>query len=302
MRKPYKQAFKFVPRRDRLQALRNLVSQYASFKKADESSGMPPISHRNKKYGYDFEQASLLEEIRSSGTLPTGDVIEDPLIRMLMMQQLSSGYIDMDIIDPKAPRMLFNTEIGIAERIPTDQMPRKEIKFSLPLGTSKEKLFLNDITNLYNADKQALVWVNFITTADRLMEYLKEVAPEIAKVTEVINGEVSQKNRKKILERYRSRKTRFLIAHPKTIGIGRNEFAGTTQYMLWYELTYDHALYEQAIGRLYRDGQKLRVLVNYYMARGKSVEERIRYLLTVKGNLKDIMFVGYFGKKIDKSK
>ena len=292
---PFKGSFQRKPIKKKLPLLRAMVTKYASFKKATRSIGLPPVTYRIKKYAFDFVTASYMDKIRTEARTPGDIFVEAPVTRMLMMMQMCSGYIHMNIIDPEAARSIFNPSTGTEMKIDSDTLPRIQIDELISEKTPKEEILLREMEDLYNLNHHMLIWVNFLHTSKRLMElFEKEKVPYLDKVA-VITGKTSQKKRKEILALYDKGDLLFILAHPKTLGTGLNQFAKNTQYITWYEMSPDFALVEQANGRIYRKGQKEPVFITYYVARGRSVEERIKFIIDTKASLKDIMFKKYLG-------
>jgi len=112
--------------------------------------------------------------------------------------------------------------------------------------------------------KSVLVAWTFRHDRDRIMEYLKKYKPRELK-TEV---DIKEWNEGKI---------QVLLAHPASAGHGLNlQFGGSM--IVWYGQTYSLELYQQFNGRLFRQGQKLPVVINHLLLKGTHDEDVIKSL------------------------
>lgn len=98
----------------------------------------------------------------------------------------------------------------------------------------------------------------------------------------------------KDLDDWNSGKIQVLIGQPQSIGYGINLQAGG-HILVWYSLTWNLELWEQAIGRLYRQGQKENVIVNCIIAKG-TIDESVMEAIMRKKKVEDWM-LDYVSKK-----
>jgi hypothetical protein len=88
-----------------------------------------------------------------------------------------------------------------------------------------------------------------------------------------------------VVERWNKGEIQLLAAHPKSFGHGIN--LQGQQHMVFLSLPWSLELYEQAVGRLHRGGQKRDVWV-YVMLTEKTIDERIWAALHDKRAVSDI--------------
>lgn len=74
-----------------------------------------------------------------------------------------------------------------------------------------------------------------------------------------ITGDTTVKNRAKYIKEFQEGKVKIMLAHPKTMGHGVTLTNADT--IIWYLVTSDNELYEQANGRINRIGQKHKMRV-----------------------------------------
>ena len=85
-----------------------------------------------------------------------------------------------------------------------------------------------------------------------------------------------------ILERWNAGQIRLLLCHPASVAYGLNMQQGG-RTIVWYTLTWNLELYQQANARLYRQGQERPVLLYHIVAEG-TLDERVMDALRGKGD------------------
>ncbi|MEG2344191.1 MAG: DEAD/DEAH box helicase, partial [Acidaminococcaceae bacterium] len=75
-------------------------------------------------------------------------------------------------------------------------------------------------------------------------------------------------------------KIKMLLAHPASAGYGLNLQAGGS-IIVWFGLTWSLEQYQQANGRLYRQGQQETVIIHHLVAKG-TADEQVMHALECK--------------------
>ena len=88
------------------------------------------------------------------------------------------------------------------------------------------------------------------------------------------------------IDAWNAGKVPVLLAHPASAGHGLNLQHGGSR-MIWMSLPWSLELYEQAVGRLHRSGQKHAVW-NYVILTDKTVDQKIWLALRDKRSLAQI--------------
>lgn len=78
------------------------------------------------------------------------------------------------------------------------------------------------------------------------------------------------------------------LIHPASAGHGLNLQAGGST-LVWYSLTWSLELYEQTIGRLYRQGQSNETVVVEHIVATNTIDEKIIKVLNHKGNIQNAL-------------
>jgi SNF2 family DNA or RNA helicase len=123
-------------------------------------------------------------------------------------------------------------------------------------------------------DDNLLIFVNFRAE----VELIKETFPDISRVL------ISKRD----IEDWNSGNIKIAISHPASTGHGLNiQNGGHT--IVWYGLSWSLELYQQANGRLYRQGQKSKtVIIHRLMVQG-TIHDRVKELLEGKIKRQDIL-------------
>ena len=119
-----------------------------------------------------------------------------------------------------------------------------------------------------------LVFYSFRHDIPRIMEALKKahIKAETIEAGAGIEGQIKRWNQGEIP---------VLLAHPASAGHGLNLQAGGNT-IIWFGLPWSLELYQQANARLYRQGQKEKVIIHHLLIKG-TVEEQVLQVLQDKG-------------------
>lgn len=93
------------------------------------------------------------------------------------------------------------------------------------------------------------------------------------------------------VERWNRGEIPVLLAHPASAGHGLNLQQGG-HIMVWYTLTWNLEHYQQAVGRLHRQGQRETVIVHHLVAQG-TIDERIMRVLCGKASIQDAVMEAF---------
>ncbi len=100
---------------------------------------------------------------------------------------------------------------------------------------------------LEEADTPVILFAPYKSVVRYLAEKFKKYSPG------VIMGDVPLRERKKLFDAVQDGSCKLLIAHPKTMAHGIT--LTRSACIIWYAPVYSNELYEQANGRIYRQGQ-----------------------------------------------
>ena len=121
-----------------------------------------------------------------------------------------------------------------------------------------------------------LVFYNFRHELERLKEVLKRLKMNV--------GELKSPDD---IDRWNRRELNVLLAHPASAAYGLNLQAGGS-HIVWYGLNWSLELYQQANARLYRQGQKSKVLIHHLIVRN-SADELVMAALQSKDAAQDTL-------------
>jgi SNF2 family DNA or RNA helicase len=90
------------------------------------------------------------------------------------------------------------------------------------------------------------------------------------------------------LKAWQAGKIKLMLMHPASGGHGVDGLQVGGNVAVWFGLPFSLDLYEQAIARLHRSGQKNEVVVHHLVAIG-TIDERIMSVLASKGNMQQAL-------------
>lgn len=118
---------------------------------------------------------------------------------------------------------------------------------------------------------------------------LNRIADELTKdgyVVATVHGETPKDERSRVFNDFQTdRSLRVLIAHPRCMAHGLTLTAANV--IIWYIPTYDYGVYEQACGRIIRQGQKRHQHIIHL--EGSSIEKRVYQKLQNKESAQSLL-------------
>lgn len=136
-----------------------------------------------------------------------------------------------------------------------------------------------ELINLYleSCDRKLLIFGVYKESLKALSEIYK---------CKIITGEVSSKERQKIIDNFQNNKSRVLIGNIQSLGVGVDGLQNVCSDMIFIELPYRFTDISQAVSRLERDGQKNSISVQYVLAKN-TIDELIWEVLSEKRKVTD---------------
>lgn len=134
---------------------------------------------------------------------------------------------------------------------------------------------LRDLLDALAPESKAIIFCAFKATARRLLEEMRDEAV-------LIDGDTSQEERDVALALFKeSNKVRWLIG---TSAMSKGYNIQCADVIIHYDLPWSFAMYDQQIGRAWRNGQEKHVHV-YNLVAEKTIEKKIRKILAGKQSL-----------------
>lgn len=112
---------------------------------------------------------------------------------------------------------------------------------------------------------------------ERIEQRLKELKVEFARLDD-----------DKHIKAWNNKELTVGLIHPASAGHGLNLQAGGST-LVWYSLTWSLELYQQTIGRLYRQGQKDNIVVVEHIVAKGTIDEKIAKVLQLKQNTQNAL-------------
>jgi SNF2 family DNA or RNA helicase len=236
------------------------------FKKLVDDVVLPPLNISDCPFPLTKEQLDFSKKVRNKKVLPIytdaapkGIPIDGPSYAINILRRIASGFIKMDF---------KFSDIVIPIDITFDDNPKLAAFLSLINRLGKE---------------QAIVWINYVETGERITKTLKSMGFKV----ELINGSVTGSVREGIITEFQKGNLQFIVAHPKTIGTGLD--FQNAKFQIFYELSYSLTEYSQAIKRSHRIKQDSPVWI-YRMVGQDTIEEQVKEALDKKVDVEDFLF------------
>lgn len=241
---------RWIPRPNFEQILKKMVRPFIRFAR-DDCLDLPDVRVSNYDVNMSLSQCNAYNKLRKEAIYQTtqGDItaVNEGVMRSKLMQ-CCGGFVYTETKD-------------VIQLNPT---ARFEAVKDIVLETSRG----------------ILIFVPFLSIIDSLSKYISKYA-----VTRVITGATSLNLRSEYFKQFQAGEIKVLIAHPKTMGHGVTLTHADT--VLWYLVTSDAELYEQANGRIQRIGQKHKMRIIHLVS--TKLEYKILKRLEEKQNMQGVL-------------
>lgn len=187
----------------------------------------------------------------------------DELEKTMLLQ------VDEDLIDVNSAVALSNKLMQLANGAVYDE-DRKVV----PIHDCKIEAFMETVEALQG--KPAITFYCFQHDRDRILAALAKTDLRVRMYKRPEDGDAWNRGEIDIL-----------LAHPASTAYGLNLQEGGS-HIIWFGLNWSLELYQQANARLYRQGQKNRVIIHHLVAEGTR-DEDVMEALQAKGDVQDAL-------------
>ena len=148
------------------------------------------------------------------------------------------------------------------------------------------------IEDAYESGQKVVIFSNWTQITDEAMNRLAKKY-KVGRIT----GQTKDEDRQKIVDAFQNGQLDVMLGTTGAMGTGLTLTAGTVEIFL--DHPWNRALYDQAVDRCYRIGQKQNITV-YNLLTKNTIDERVWELVQKKGKLSDAIVDGnYTGSKAD---
>jgi len=248
--------------------IEQIANELVTVRKASDHLDLPDHTDINLTYKLTPEQITYINILKKDGIALDADdkdiLLSSITVARIMTQQILSGYINMKV-----------TRAVVKDKVEIKREFSREPKFSV-LKQLLESL----------GGKKLIVCVYFTDTSAWLKEALTK---EGYKVDRFASDD--KDNFKERLKAFTHGNVQVLISHPSIIGIALNDLV-KANYLLWYELTDNWAVYKQMVNRIHRFGQ-MNPTFCYHLI-GHPIEHMMLQALKEKADVNDRLAKMYF--------
>ena len=209
------------------------------------------------------EQKRVYKEAKKLMLAQYGDKIlsvQNKLSLMIRLQQIVGGFFPYDP-DPE-----------------TGEKPKPVL---IGTETAKFKRLKQDLEQVYD-DEKIIIWSRFTAEIEYLHKELKKMFPY--ERVETYYGGTAKGDREEIIDSFKKGDIRFLIANPKSAGIGLNLQKSSLHYFYSNDFSLEKRL--QAEDRSHRIGQKNHLVIKDIIIKG-TIDEKIATSLISKKEILD---------------
>jgi len=118
-----------------------------------------------------------------------------------------------------------------------------------------------------------LILYEFDHDRARILERLGDVP--------VLGSSLSEKKLNSVIDGFNSGSIPIILGHPASMGHGLN-LQGSCHHVIWFGITWNLEYYDQAIARVYRQGQKSDHVFVYHIVASGTLDEKVLRVLTSK--------------------
>jgi SNF2 family DNA or RNA helicase len=97
----------------------------------------------------------------------------------------------------------------------------------------------------------------------------------------VLGGNLSEKKLNALVDSFNAGVTPIILGHPASMGHGLN-LQGACHHIIWFGITWNLEYYDQAIARVYRQGQKSERVFVYHIVASGTLDEKVLRVLASK--------------------
>lgn len=97
----------------------------------------------------------------------------------------------------------------------------------------------------------------------------------------VLGSSLSPRKLEVLVDRFNAGDVPILLGHPASMGHGLN-LQQACRHIIWYGITWNLEFYDQAIARVYRQGQKADKVMVYHIVAKETLDEKVLKVLTKK--------------------
>lgn len=156
----------------------------------------------------------------------------------------------------------------------------------LPIHTAKTEALLELLEEL--GDKPVLVLYEYRHDMERMAELLGDRCA-------VISG-ASPKKADEMILRFNHGTLPVLLGHPASMGHGIN-LQGTCYNVVWFGITWNLEHYQQAIARVYRQGQQSKTVIVHHIVANHTLDERVLGVLDGKDSTQENILAALRGRQ-----
>lgn len=250
------------------------------------------VNDRDEPNGY--RELKLLTEILMLQAIKfdSADILDLPeILYSQVPYRLAPGH--MRLYDRLVEKQLLELEDGKVINAVTQQAMYhacQKIILDPATGFVPEAFSLIDLTwEEMGEGEKLIVYVNYRDSNVAVFNHIMSGAKQSGmKPLQAYGALGATKNLKNVEEFLRNKDVNVLVANPGSIGIGLN-LQSVCRVILFLELPIAPDVYIQAVGRIYREGQKKSCIIKFAIAKGTIQEYLRRAVVRTEDKIQELM-------------
>ena len=239
--------YKWVPRPGAEQAVKQILSPYIRFA-TEDCIDLPGISYEHRTVEMSVDQKKMYAQLKKEAVL-----------------MLEGGSVVTAVNEAVKAGKLLQIACGCVYDEAGNTVEIRDNRKTHELRSVVEEA----------GGSPVIVFAPFKSVVRHIAEKLKDYHPA------VVTGDTPIGERNQIIEDFQVGKVRLLIAHPKTMSHGLTLHKSSV--ICWYAPLYSNDIYEQANGRVYRQGQFRHVSIIHLSS--SEVEDGMYKILRERGQM-----------------
>lgn len=239
--------YKWVPRPGAEQAVKQILSPYIRFA-TEDCIDLPGISYEHRTVEMSVDQKKMYAQLKKEAVL-----------------MLEGGSVVTAVNEAVKAGKLLQIACGCVYDEAGNTVEIRDNRKTHELRSVVEEA----------GGSPVIVFAPFKSVVRHIAEKLKDYHPA------VVTGDTPIGERNQIIEDFQAGKVRLLIAHPKTMSHGLTLHKSSV--ICWYAPLYSNDIYEQANGRVYRQGQFRHVSIIHLSS--SEVEDGMYKILRERGQM-----------------
>lgn len=259
MRDIFSQGWRYSITAQKREQLMKLIAPYVDWVKKEDAVDLPEQTEQIREIDLSAQERKHYQDMKTRLITTIGDVeivAQVALAKLMKLRQVTSGFC-----------------YGLNMQDET---------LAIPIGYPSKLKELKELLEELGP-RQLIIWIQFHYE----VEYITKMIAETCGGHSIATLYSQTKDKDGEIERFKSGKARYLVAHPRSAGHGLT--FTNCDCAIFYSLDYSWESYEQAKDRIHRIGQSNKCLYIYLLAKN-SIDNVLFNVLEKKQDIQEAVY------------